>query len=190
MATSITMETSYSGKESTRSITNVNPNASDADIATFTKSLNALTDNTLKKVNRIDKNEIDPNITYYDVKLETLGDPSQNITFDATTNTLTINAAAAQQDTEETTGLIMNIQDGGAKRQITNKPRIIDWAFGTSDEIAIYQMSSGSLIGISYIKSANPVSDQFTITFAGGSFVSGGTAYNYSPFTITFIINA
>lgn len=69
MSTSITMETSYSGKESTRSITNVNPNASDADIATFTKGLNALTDNTLKKVNRVDKTEIDTDITYYDITI-------------------------------------------------------------------------------------------------------------------------
>lgn len=190
MATSITMETSYSGKESTRSITNVNPNASNADIATFATELNGLTDNTLKKVNRIDKNEIKTDITYYNVILSRkTSSESEHITFDQSTNTVTIDAASMQQNDNEFLGLQMDINVNGGTIHITNPPKIIDWTLVEPSGFAIY--ADGQDFGINFIKDSN-VSANFTVTLAGGSFIASGTTttYYYSPVTITVIINA
>ena len=189
MATSITLSQQVSSDtKKTRSITNINPDASNQQLVNLATALNALTTNTLKDINRIDKTEIDPDITYYSVKF-TVDTPDEHITFDDSTNTVTINAAGMQQDTEASIGLRMNIVNDGATIAITNKPRVIDWAFGTNDAIAFYQMSGGRVLGISYIKSTDAVSDQFTMTLAGGTFESNDTTYTYSPVTITFIIS-
>lgn len=87
MATSITMETSTTaGKKSTRSITDVNPDATNADIKNFVTGLNALTTNTLESVNRVDKTKIDTDKTYTPVTMQ-LVDGQNHLTADGLTIT-------------------------------------------------------------------------------------------------------
>jgi len=68
MATSITLsQKSQAGKDITRSITNIAPDASKGQISAFALALNHLTTNHLNQVNRIDKTEVDILETYYDI---------------------------------------------------------------------------------------------------------------------------
>lgn len=188
MATSINYSSTASGgKTLSKSVTAINPNIDNAVAKTFTQKLNALTTNTLSTINRVDKTEIDPNITYYNVKLIFNVVDGQHITFDNTTNTLTIDAANIQQGEHEMVTLSMDL-DTASQAHITNPIRIIDWTFGNNPDLAIYADATNRL-GIDFIKQKN-TSDTVTLTLAGGSFVAGSTTYYYSPVTITVIINA
>lgn len=59
MATAIALTTEYKKKEKTQVLTSANPNAADTDVAISMTALNDLTDNTLKKVEKITKSGID-----------------------------------------------------------------------------------------------------------------------------------
>lgn len=91
MATSITLsQKSQAGKDITRSITNIDPDASNGQISAFALALNHLTTNHLNQVNRIDKTEVDILETYHtlEVSYEVLEGEESNYTF--ANNVLTV----------------------------------------------------------------------------------------------------
>lgn len=97
MATSAIMKTkSQSGVVSSRSITNIDPNANNADIKDFVESLNDLTTQTLTDLNRVDTANI------FNDKLP------RNLTL----STPTVSAAAIPNDATEAVAVTLT-GDGG-----------------------------------------------------------------------------
>lgn len=181
--TSITMETTdQTLKKSTRSITNVNPNASTSDIKNFAQALNALTTNTLNQVNRIDKNEIDMSATYQDPTLTV--QISENIQSYTTwnENTLTLNIKLSQCPT------VLN-EDNYVLIEINGQNATVDSITvsqqGINEEVQNhfinFERSSISLI-IFKLASATS-SDKKPMTITTSKFVQNNVLYN--PVTIT-----
>ena len=54
------------GKKSSRAFTNIDPNATDSELATFSEAMNDLTNNTLTATSKITKKDIDISNTYYE----------------------------------------------------------------------------------------------------------------------------
>ena len=99
MSTSITMNsTTQTGKQISRSITSVNPNATNSEISTFVKGLNALTTNTLGSINRVDKTEIDDTLPQLTVSITKEYDNGNAITINGTTVTIELSKVATGDD--------------------------------------------------------------------------------------------
>ena len=86
-STSVIMNlTTTTGKKSSKSITDVNPNASDGDIKNFVNGLNSITTDTIDTITKVSKSEIE-NVTYYDltVIIEKINDSQSAITINGST---------------------------------------------------------------------------------------------------------
>lgn len=115
MATSITMETSTTaGKKSTRSITNVNPDATNSEIKNFVTGLNELTTNTLESVNRIDKTTIDTDITYTTPYIKTDITGTHIVKVDDFNYTVDVSQSYSATNDAESIMLILKVTSGGA----------------------------------------------------------------------------
>lgn len=64
------------GKKASRAFTNVDPNATDSELANFSEAMNDLTTNTLTSTSKITKKDIDISNTYYKswVSINIIGD--------------------------------------------------------------------------------------------------------------------
>lgn len=186
MATSITMETSYSGKQSTRSITNVNPNATAEEISTFAKGLNDLTNNTLKTVNRIDKQEIDTDVVYSPVEAYNNGDPlPSTVTIDGLTVNIDNKSIAEEVDFQ----IAFRIKDV-ENSEFTFDTMTVKNTVGAGIYAGYsftYQSGTRPRTQIEFYYFANQTGAAATTTFTipGGSTTVGGTTYYYAPFTLT-----
>jgi len=184
MATSITMETSYSGKQSTRSITNVNPNANAEEISNFAKGLNDLTNNTLKTVNRIDKQEIDTDVVYSSVE-------AFNPSSDPFPSTVTIDGLTVNIDNKsiaEEVDFVLSFRIQG----ITNATLVFDSMTvkntagnGVNASYSVSGSAPRTQIEIFYYANQSGGAATTTFTIPGGNVTYSGTTYYYAPFTIT-----
>lgn len=176
MATSITMETSYSGKQSTRSITNVNPNATAADISTFVKGLNDLTNNTLKTVNRIDKTEIDTDVVYTPVTAAWVEDPGSHLILDGLTVTFD------NQETIDEAGLIFYCNEVpinlGSYEVRPSDPAHNRYWLGNYTDNGGVGLSIGAYTEIA-------PAGKVEVICSGGSVTKNSTTYYYAPFVLT-----
>lgn len=188
MATSITMETSYSGKQSTRSITNVNPNATADEISTFAKGLNDLTNNTLKTVNRVDKTEINTDTVYYEVHGETDAFTIENATFDDATKTATVNVPATGSLPETYCTPYWYITVDGQKINLDAYAMTIKYTLNVP-RIYVYSDDTRSTWGFDCSNNAYDSSQEQKIEVLGGTVTSNGNVYNYKPFTFTIKLN-
>lgn len=81
--------TDQADKKMTRSITDVDPSATDSQIVALAEGLNSLTTNTLSNISRVAKKDLDPTITYYD-PIWDFGNDLGVLTVDGNTITATI----------------------------------------------------------------------------------------------------
>ena len=182
MATSITMETSYSGKQSTRSITNVNPNATAADISTFVKGLNDLTNNTLKTVNRIDKTEIDTDVVYTPVTAAWDSNPGTHLVLDG----LTVNFD--NQATIEEAGLMFYCNgepvNVGSFEFRPSDPANNRYFLGNFSNTDMSTQITRTGLSIAAFTASAPAG-KVEVICPGGNVTKSGTTYYYAPFTLT-----
>lgn len=81
--------TDQAEKKMTRSITDINPAATDDQIVQLAEGLNSLTTNTLGNISRVEKKDIDPTIEYQDIVWDLTVDGS-GVASDTSTNTVTV----------------------------------------------------------------------------------------------------
>lgn len=190
MATSLTMEqmTSTNTKK-TRSITNINPDATDQQLVNLATTLNALTTNTLKGINRVDKTEIDPDVVYSQIEVYNADAEHPQLPSAVTIDGLTININNAS--VTENLELMFSFRI----KNVTNADIVFDTvtAKNTVNE-GIYasyliEYMDGtyprSQIEFYYMKNTSTESATTTFTFPGGSVTYQGTTYYYTPFTLT-----
>ena len=99
-STSIIMGlTTTTSKKTSKSITNVNPNASDGDIKNFVDGVNSLTSDTLTSITKVSKSDIE-NVTYYDITIETTFFNNDNgcLSWNNSTKTLTVDKSKIPAD--------------------------------------------------------------------------------------------
>lgn len=186
MATSFTMsQVTQDDKTITRSITNINPEASDSQISAFAKGLNNLTTNRLGTVNRIDKKEIDTSETFADptIMFETFEDDNNAITTNQETKTITINATTAA-DTEPYVIATLRVNGNTVSitkfitELITDTPHVsVDLGAGT---VSATEMTFAFFKG-----TAGQMAGALKVTIPAGSITIGTDVVKYNPVTIT-----
>lgn len=182
MATSITLSQQVSSDtKKTRSITNINPDATNQQLASLATALNGLTTNTLKGINRIDKTEIDPNKTYPTFKVTYLN-PVQGVTFSTDGFTVTVDSSNFAESST-----IIQVQVGAytfflpadygavTTKYCPGSSPIFDPSAdnGTHWQIGFYKYDGNFQTGTS------------TVTFPEGTVTDGTNTYTIPQFTIT-----
>lgn len=184
MATSLTLEqmTSTNTKKS-RSITNINPAATDQQLVNLATALNDLTTNTLKGVNRVDKTEIDPNVVYTPVVVS-LGVTSAHYTQDG--NTFTFDNKENVLDNylvAKCNNIVIPIGDFSIKNEVNTADAFFFYYYINPSGLEGYTLGISAYAAPSeYTKNAT-----CTVTFPGGSVTKSGTTYYYASFTIKLI---
>lgn len=188
MATSISYSSTASGgKTLSKSITDINPNIDNAVAKTFTQKLNALTTNTLSTINRVDKTEIDPNITYYDIAItkNTAESSGEHIVWNASEPTK-ITITAGEIDREYLTLILkannnaLNLENGVpyiVERHANSDNGTNGFSIAVANNSITFDMMGMNLDG--YV----------TVTIPGGKTLIGNPArehyFNGVTFTIT-----
>lgn len=176
-STSIIMELqNQEGKKTSKSITDVDPNATNGDIKAFTTGMNALTNNTLGNITKVDKTTIDKTLTYVDTALTFIkdNDPNNAITIEGNIITVDYTKVVDTEILSQQTNIMITPEN--------TRPALLDFnvKFEQSDITSIASIFTAATgIGIALIKPNNPPQD-FEITFAG---VKSGSKY-YNPVTV------
>lgn len=190
MATSLTLEqmTSTNTKKS-RSITNINPDATNQQLINLATSLNALTTNTLKGINRVDKTEIDTDIVYSTVEAYWSDDGSQ-VPTGVTIDGLTININNASITETVVISIGFRIQGVTNANIVFNSMTVKNTT--ANGVYAAYSMSEytditnpRTQLDIQYLQNSSTGSETTTLTIPGGSTTVGSTTYYYATFTLT-----
>ncbi len=184
MATSISYSSTASGgKTLSKSVTAINPNIDNAVAKTFTQKLNALTTNTLSSINRVDKTEIDPNKTYYDITLtkNTTDSSGTHIIWDAANPTkITVQDFS---DAHEYLTLDMNL-NGNDFNLDNGIPYIVE-RHGETNSFSIVVISEPSGICFDF---TGGISGNITVTIPSGKTMTGNPSREYYFNGITFTI--
>lgn len=195
MATSFTItQTTQSDKKITRSITNINPEASDGQIAALAQGLNNLTTNRLDGVDRVDKRDIDTSETYYtpEVSMEVAVGEASNYTF--ADNVLTVKYNNLPADQANADGIIFSFTINSSeiaqfsKTVTTTRKTTYGFDIATADLPAVgvycYKFTSGTL-------SPEEISNfEQTITIPQGKVTVGQDVLIHNAVTITIKLTA
>ena len=190
MATSISYSSTASGGKSlSKSITDINPNIDNAVAKTFTQKLNALTTNTLGSINRVDKTEIDPNITYYDIAIskDTANSEGTHITWDAASPT---NITVQTFDAHEYLTLILKVNNLPLNFEF-GIPYIVERHSNSEDGVGtnaftVVSMNNGSF-GLCF-DFLGGINGTVTVTIPSGIASLGNPAHDYYFNGLTFTI--
>lgn len=188
MATSISYNSTASGdKTLSKSITDINPNIDNAVAKTFTQKLNALTTNTLSTINRIDKTEIDPDITYYDIAITKNADYSEGDHFIWNESEPTKVTVSNEGEIEhEYLTLLLKVNNS-----------VLNLDDGIPYTVERHAYPSGSTNGFSIVVSqqdgitfdmAGPLDGYVTVTIPSGKMLLGNPASEYYFNGVTFTI--
>ena len=195
-ATSLTMSTtSTAGKKSTKSITNVNPNASEGEMYQLAIALNNVTTNTLNDVSRVDKTEL-ANVTYNDWTIEYEAH-SNALVWNAATKTLTVDLSECDgsTDTEQNTSQAYfwfsfnSVKVKRIPKYIFETPTTADATINTVIFDG-WQFNSSSVMRFVFTGETNPISDTAKVILPAGEYelMNGNTAYfNELAITINYI---
>ena len=187
-STSVIMNlTTTAGKKSSKSITDVDPNASNGDIKNFFYGLNSITTYTLGTITKVSKSEIE-NVTYYDLSLTATKSNDSN-------NAITISGKNITIDSTK----IVDTSDLDSMTSLTLKFTVNNNAIDTGKFIVEgngdffndgYLMTSGtsvdSHVGISIVlyKPSSAKTGTVTLTIPAGKY----STYNYNACTVNFNI--
>lgn len=185
MTTSFTMTQKTTGdKKISKSITDVNPEATLAQISALARGLNALTTNTLNKVERIDKTDIDPTETYYEVtwNVGVVEGTSSNYTLNG--NTLTVKYDNIPTGSNYDTVDIKYTVNGQSYA-------IEDFSLALTNHLAFEITRNNQGLEIypqQFTGTINKATFKQTITIPAGQKIIGQSAYKYSASTLTIIL--
>lgn len=186
MATSISYNSTASGdKTLSKSITDINPNIDNAVAKTFTQKLNALTTNTLSTINRIDKTEIDPDITYYDIAITKNADYSEGDHFIWNESEPTKVTVSNEGEIEheyltlllKVNNSVLNLDDG---IPYTVERHAYSSGTGTNGFSVIVSQQDGITFDM-----AGPLEGYVTVTIPSGKAQLGNSTYNFNGVTFT-----
>ena len=195
-ATSLTMSTtSTAGKKSTKSITDVNPNASEGEMYQLATALNNVTTNTLNSVSRVDKTEL-ANVTYNNWTIEYEAH-SDALSWNVAAKTLTVDLSECEESTDTEENLSQahfwfsfnNVKAKRIPKYIVETPTTEDATINTVIFDG-WQWDGPSEMRFVFTKETNTISDTAKIILPAGEYelMNGNTAYfNEIAITINYI---
>lgn len=182
MATSITLSQQVSSDtKKTRSITNINPEATNQQLISLATALNALTTNTLNGINRVDKTEIDPNKTYPEFRVVYMS-TVQGVTFSNDGLTVTVDSTNFTEDST-----IIQIQVNSIQFYLPAEyGAVITKYYPGSVPIFDPSADDGNHWQIGFYRyNGNFQTGTATVTFPEGTVTNGTNTYTIPQFTIT-----
>lgn len=186
MATSIVYSsTTTSGKSLSKSITDVNPDISNATAKEFVNKLNALTTNTVDTISRVDKTDIPADANYYDVAFSIDIEPTtSSATVDGNSVTIPLTALPDTTDISDMISVIITPK----VNNIAFMPPNITMAGNIGPDGALTCMDSTTvMVVLAKPTNAGEIAENqtLTITVPAGQFTSGNNTYHYNTATLT-----
>ena len=176
--------TDPNSQKTTKSITNVAPNASAGDIKAFAVGMNALTSNTLDSITKVDKTSIDTTRQYEDPVLTITKDNDSNnaVTIDGNIITVDFTKTVNSLDISQQTYVIIKneyatLESMGDKFNVEFEPV---QSGGHVGSISISPDTEGIMLSFMHLDSNN--TQNLTITFAGTRKLNTNTYFN--PVTV------
>lgn len=194
--TSLTMTTtSTAGKKSTKSITDVNPNASEGEMYQLATALNNVTTNTLTGVSRVDKTEL-TNVTYNNWTIEYSGSHSA-LSWNAAAKTLTVDLSECEDSTDTETNnsqgtfnfSFNNVKVKRIPKYIVETPATEDPTINTVI-FDNWQANEWSMLRFVFTKEPATINDTAKVILPAGEYelMNDSTAYfNELAITINYI---
>ena len=161
--------TTTSNKKTSKSITNVDPNASAGDIKTLVDGLNSITTDTLTSITRVQKTDIEGTYADRTVTIDKENDANNAVTIDG--KTITVNFPQVADTTTYEDMTYITISTNVSISSFTRKNII------NTDQLQIEQDTNMSVI-IAFKYGNNICDVEFTLN---ESYMNGT---NYNPVTI------
>ena len=180
-STSIIMAlTSTTGKKSSKSITDVNPNASNGDIKNFVDGVNAITTDTLGTITKVSKSEV-ANVTYHNltITLNKTNDSQNAITINGTTVDVDYSKIGEINDIFEMPRITIESQLNNQNISVsyyTETTGYMPGMFLDLDSPKIYITNPGDSVG---------TGSTIIIHIKEGQYINGSTVYHYNGADIT-----
>lgn len=183
--TSLTMSTvATNGKKSTKSVTNIDPTATDTELLTFANALNNVTTNTLETVNKVTKKELDGTSLDLNLTASKGNDSSNAITISGNNITVDSTKIADTSDIDAMTYLSLKFKLNNVEIDIGQY--IVE---GSGDFYNDgYLMTSGMAIdnhtglNITFYKPSSATTGTASITIPEGT----ANALDYNAFKVNF----